>query len=51
MFQSLWREVPKYPLNTKLKREDSYCFMFVNKVGEKVSQKVTEGSSVVSELP
>ncbi|KAK7093898.1 phosphatidylinositol 4,5-bisphosphate 3-kinase catalytic subunit delta isoform-like [Littorina saxatilis] len=33
--KSLWREVPKYPLNTKLKREDSYCFMFVNKVGEK----------------
>ncbi|XP_076472546.1 phosphatidylinositol 4,5-bisphosphate 3-kinase catalytic subunit delta isoform-like [Babylonia areolata] len=33
--KSLWREVVKYPLCARLKREDSYCFMFVNKLGEK----------------
>lgn len=33
--KSLWREVEKYPLHGKLKSEDSYCFMFVNKLAEK----------------
>ena len=35
--QSLWREVVKYPLHSKLKREDCYWFVFVNRLGEKVS--------------
>lgn len=33
--RSLWREVEKYPLHSKLKREDHYSFLFVNRVGEK----------------
>ena len=36
LFQSLFREVSKYPLHGKLKGEESYCFMFVNRLGEKV---------------
>lgn len=33
--QSLWKKGQEYPLHNKLKSEDSYCFMFVNKLGEK----------------
>ena len=40
LFQSLWREVGNYPLHTRLQREDSYCFMFVNRLGEKVGNNI-----------
>ncbi|KAL8578264.1 hypothetical protein ACOMHN_005655 [Nucella lapillus] len=33
--RSLWRELVGYPLCTRLKTEDSYCFVFVNRLGEK----------------
>lgn len=45
--QSLWREVEKYPLHSKLKREDHYSFLFVNRVGEKVSA-IEEHVSIIS---
>lgn len=33
--RALWRELVRYPLCARLKREDSYCFVFVNRLGEK----------------
>lgn len=33
--KTLWREVSKYPLHSRLKREDCYSFLFVNRLGEK----------------